>query len=80
MAARCSSCGMPMQTQADFPLGDETRAYCVHCARPDGTMKSWDEAVAGMTAFIVSTPGLDEAAAGVAARSLLRSRPAWSGR
>ena len=33
----CISCGMPMEKAEDFPFGDTTKDYCVHCARPDGS-------------------------------------------
>ena len=76
----CISCGMPMETPADFPLGDKTKDYCVHCARPDGSLQSYDERAAGMAAFIVRTQGLDEGAALAAARSMMSRLPAWQGR
>lgn len=69
-----------MRTTADFPLGDETKEYCVHCARTDGTMKSYDEALGGMTAFIVHTQGLDESVARTTAVRLMATMPAWRDR
>ena len=77
MDKTCVSCGMPMKEQGDFPLGDQTKDYCVHCARPDGSMKSYDEAVAGMTAFMVKTQGLAESAAVAATKEMLAKLPAW---
>jgi hypothetical protein len=76
----CVSCGMPMEKPADFPLGDETKDYCVHCARPDGSMQSYAERATGMAGFIVRTQGLDEGAALAAAKSLMARLPAWRGR
>jgi hypothetical protein len=73
----CISCGMPMEKKADFPLGDESKDYCVHCARSDGSMQSYEERAAGMAAFIVRTQGLDEGAALAAARSQMARLPAW---
>ena len=76
----CIACGMPMTKPEDFALGDESRDYCRYCARPNGSMQSYDEKLDSMTQFIVRTQGLDEAAAhGVAERSLAKL-PAWSGR
>lgn len=73
----CISCGMPMTKPADFPLGDESRDYCVHCARADGTMQSYAEKLEGSTDFLVRTQGLDrEAARGLAERTLAK-QPAW---
>ncbi len=37
----CVACGMPMTKSTDFPLGDESKDYCVYCARPDGSMQSY---------------------------------------
>lgn len=80
MSKKCISCGMPMEKPEDFPQGDSTRDYCLHCARPDGSMKSYDEALAGMTAFIVGTQGLDEGAARETAKNLMATMPAWQGK
>jgi hypothetical protein len=76
----CVSCGMPMEKPADFPLGDATKDYCVHCARYDGSMQSYEERTAGMAAFIVRTQGLDASAALDAAKALMARLPAWMGR
>jgi len=63
MARKCISCGMPLEKAEHFPLGDESKEWCVYCARPDGSLKSYDEALAGMSGFIVQTQGLDPEAA-----------------
>ena len=76
----CISCGMPMERLEDYPLGDESKDYCVHCARPDGSMQSYEERAAGMVAFIIKTQGLEEGAALSAARSLMARFPAWKDR
>lgn len=73
----CISCGMPMEKLADFPLGDESKDYCVHCARPDGSLQSYDEKLEGTTEFLIRTQGLDrEAAHSLAARTLDKF-PLW---
>ncbi len=79
MSTQCISCGMPLEKKEDYPLGDMSKDYCLHCARPDGALKSYDEALAGMSAFMVKTQGLDEAAAGNAAKTLMAKMPAWQG-
>lgn len=76
----CISCGMPMRNNEDFPNGDTTLDYCVYCARPDGTMKSWEEAVEGMTAFLVESQGLDKKVARDMAETNLAKLPAWKDR
>jgi hypothetical protein len=75
----CIACGMPMSKPEDYPSGDESKAYCVHCARPDGSMQSYAEKAAGMAGFIVRTQGLDEAAALEAAKAAMARLPAWRG-
>jgi hypothetical protein len=75
----CIACGMPMEKTSDFAQGDETKEYCVHCARPDGSMQSYAEKLDSMTAFIVKTQGLDAKVARGAARSSMAKLPAWQG-
>lgn len=76
----CIACGMPMTKPADFALGDESKDYCVYCARPDGTMQSYPEKLEGTARFLVHTQGLDtQAAHEMAARTLARL-PAWKDR
>ena len=77
MTRTCISCGMPLEKPQDFPGGDETKDWCVHCARPDGSLKSYDEAIAGMTGFIVQSQGFDEDAARTVAANLMAQMPAW---
>lgn len=73
----CIACGMPMKSPADHPGGDTTLAYCIHCARPDGSMQSYDEKAASLGAFIVRTQGLDEGVALQAAKDMMAKLPAW---
>lgn len=76
----CIACGMPMTKAADFVLGDETKDYCVYCAREDGSMQSYPEKLEGTVHFLMKTQGLDgEAARGVAVRTLAKL-PAWRNR
>lgn len=74
---QCIACGMPMKTAEDFAMGDPEKDYCKYCARPDGTMQSYEEKLASLTNFIVKTQGLDEKAANTAAISMLSKLPAW---
>lgn len=76
----CISCGMPLESDSDFPLGDRTKDWCVHCARPDGSLQSYDERLAGSSAFLVQTQGLSPEAALTTARALMVRFPAWKGR
>ena len=73
----CIACGMPMREAADFAQGDVTKDYCVYCARPDGSMQSYEEKLEGMSAFLVRTQGLDAQAATETARAMMAKLPAW---
>lgn len=73
----CIACGMPMNDPSDFAMGDVNRDYCKYCARPDGSMQSYDEKKRGLTAFIINTQGLDEKAAQAAAVAMMAKLPAW---
>lgn len=75
----CIACGMPMTKAADYPQNDESKDYCVYCARIDGSMQSYEEKLQGMTEFIVRTQGLDSAAANQIAVRSLAKLPAWGG-
>jgi len=77
---KCISCGMPMTKAEDHAKGDPALDYCFHCARPDGSMNSYEEALKGMTGFITKTQGLDDAAAQDAARAMMANLPAWKDR
>lgn len=74
---QCISCGMPMREPKDHATHDVQKRYCHHCARADGSMKSYDETLLGMTAFLQSTQGLDATVAGNMAREMMRKMPAW---
>jgi hypothetical protein len=76
----CIACGMPMEKDGDFPLGDRTKDYCVHCARPDGSRQSYEERAESMATFIVKTQGLDGKAALDAAKVRMARLPAWRDR
>jgi hypothetical protein len=43
-------------------------------------MKSYDEALTGMTAFLIKTQGFDQAAARKAAAGMMAELPAWKDR
>jgi uncharacterized glyoxalase superfamily protein PhnB len=75
----CMSCGMPMMKIEDFGGGSPANIYCVHCTHRDGSLKSWEEAVEGLTGFMMETQGLDREAAAAKAREHLGKMPAWSG-
>ena len=73
----CIACGMPMEKPSDFAMEDQTKDYCVYCAKADGSMQSYDEKLDGMTDFIIKTQGFDQQAARSAAISMMSKLPAW---
>jgi hypothetical protein len=73
----CIACGMPMENISDFATNDPGKDYCVHCARPDGEMQSFEEKKANLTKFIIRTQGFDENVAEKTAESMMRKLPAW---
>jgi hypothetical protein len=76
----CISCGMPMRTADDHAGKLLSNAFCHHCARPDASMKSYDEVLDGMIGFLKRTQGVDDAVARETARGMLATRPAWRDR
>ena len=73
----CIACGMPMKEPADFAMGDIEKDYCRYCARPDGTMQSYEEKLISLSDFLIRTQGLDKQAAVNAARNMMARLPAW---
>ena len=73
----CIACGMPMKEVTDFACGDTSKNYCIHCARPDGSMQSFEEKKASMIGFIIKTQGFDEKAAAKIAENNMKRLPAW---
>jgi hypothetical protein len=67
-----------MTKREDFAMGDETKDYCLYCARLDGSMQSYPEKLEGTTHFLMDTQGLDETAARETAIRLMKKLPAWA--
>ncbi len=76
----CISCGMPMRSADEHAMKDAAKPYCHFCARPDGSMKDYDEVLAGIAAFLKNTQGLDDVVAREAAKGMMSKLPAWTGR
>lgn len=74
----CIACGMPMKEAEDFAGGDMSKEYCKFCARPDGSMQSYEEKLDSLTNFIIRTQGLDKDVANSAAKEMMSKLPAWS--
>ncbi len=76
----CMSCGMPMAKPEDFGGGNPENLYCVHCSKPDGSLKSYEEVFDGMVNFIMMSQKVDRKTAESAAKVHMAVMPAWSGR
>jgi len=73
----CIACGMPMTKPSDFAMGDESRDYCLYCARLDGSMQSYPEKLEGTTEFLMRTQGVAKEVAHELALRTLAKLPAW---
>ncbi len=74
---KCIACGMPMREVSEYAMGDTTKDYCVYCARPDGSMQSFEEKREGIKAFVVRTQRVDPGAALYITEAMMRELPAW---
>lgn len=73
----CESCGMPMRSAQDFGGGRLDNKYCVHCTDADGNLKTYEEALTGMTAFARQMMGVSEEEAQKFAKEGMAKMPAW---
>jgi uncharacterized glyoxalase superfamily protein PhnB len=78
-AKNCLSCGMPMTKLEEFGGGNPNNIYCVHCSKPDGSLKSREEVFEGMVGFMMTSQNMDRKTAEVAAKEYMARMPAWSG-
>lgn len=74
----CMSCGMPMTRPEDCGGGNPNNIYCVNCTNPDGSLKSYEEVLEGMTNYMMAFRNLDREAAEKAAKEYMSTMPAWS--
>lgn len=79
MLATCQSCGMPMINVADHGGGDKENEHCVHCCRPDGTLRDYDEVLETTIGMMMNNRGMGRDEAEKAAKGYLTTMPAWSG-
>ena len=76
-AKNCVSCGMPMTKPEDFGGGNSANIYCVNCANPNGSLKSYDEVFEGMVNFMMMSQNMDRETAEKAAKEYMSKMPAW---
>ena len=69
-----------MEKAEDHAMGDVTKDYCGHCARPDGSMQSYDEKVESMARFLAGNRGLPQEQARREALARMGKLPAWQDR
>ena len=74
---KCICCGMPMNKKNDFAMGDESKDYCVYCAKEDGSMKSFDEAVEGMAEYMSESEKIDKNFARKKVLEYMKSMQVW---
>jgi uncharacterized glyoxalase superfamily protein PhnB len=78
-AKNCLSCGMPMTRPEEFGGGNPNNIYCVHCSKPDGSLKSREEVFEGIVGFMMTSQNMDRKTAEVATKEYMAKMPAWSG-
>jgi uncharacterized glyoxalase superfamily protein PhnB len=76
----CMSCGMPMTKLEDFGGGNPENLYCVHCSKPEGSLKSYEEVFEVMVNFMMMSQKMDRKTAESAAKEHMSKMPAWSGK
>ena len=74
---KCICCGMPMNKKNDFAMGDESKDYCVYCAKEDGSIKSFYEAVEGRAEYMSESEKIDKNFARKKVLEYMKSMPAW---
>lgn len=77
MEGCCISCGMPMNEKEDFPLGDITKNYCVHCSNKEGDLRPYTEVLENMAKFLNENQGIPLYEARHKAKDHLDKMPAW---
>ena len=76
----CIACGMPMEKDGDFAMGDRNKDYCAYCARPDGTLKSYEEMVEHTVPWAMKEYNISEEEARKQVPQYLKTLPAWKDR
>jgi hypothetical protein len=76
----CCSCGMPLVKPEDHALGRVESELCLYCAHPDGTPKTYDEVLTGMSDYFVQSQGIQVKAARDMAKQTMDKLPYWQQR
>ncbi|MBI3441523.1 MAG: hypothetical protein HY052_06955 [Proteobacteria bacterium] len=73
----CGSCGMSLEKQEDFALGDTAADYCHYCTDSAGKLFPFEKILKMNIAYYMESQGITETAASKMALEYLRSLPAW---
>lgn len=77
MNKSCIACGMAMSRPEHYSQQDLSKDYCVYCTKEDGSMRSYDETLHGMTQLMIKSQGISEEAAKNAVKEMMAKLPAW---
>lgn len=73
----CNSCGMPLENQADYALGDINSIYCKYCVNPSGELLPYETILKANADYFKESQGITEQAAIQMTKDLLKTMPAW---
>lgn len=73
----CNSCGMPMENQEDFALGNVESSYCKYCVDEKGQLLPYETILENNAHYLKESQGVTESAATKMATDLLKTMPAW---
>lgn len=73
----CNSCGMPLENNDDFAMGDTSSIYCKYCVDTKGELLPYELILKNNVGYYQESQGLTEQAALKMTKDLLKSLPAW---
>lgn len=73
----CNSCGMPLENNEDFALGDTSSSFCKYCVDKKGELLPYETILKNNAHYYKESQGLTEQAAIKMAKDLLMTMPAW---
>lgn len=73
----CNSCGMPLENQDDFALGNTSSVYCKYCVDKNGELLTYDTILKNNAHYFMESQGITEQAATKMAKDLLKTMNAW---
>lgn len=73
----CNSCGMPLENNDDFALGDTASSYCKYCVDPKGQLLAYETILTNNANYYKESQGITAQAATKMAKDLLKTMPAW---